>query len=66
MITCPEVQKWSIADETLHEHDLQRSWPRKVSLAHVQAFEDRRAAATPNMALEFIADGITTDFVVYD
>ena len=66
MITCPEVQKWSIADEALRDHDLQRSWPREVSLTHAEAFEDRWAAATLNVALKFIADDITTHFVVYD
>jgi len=66
LITCPEVHNWSIADEALRGHDTQHSWPRKVSLAHIKAFEDRWATATLNVALEFIANGITAEFVVYD
>lgn len=66
LITCPEVHNGSIADEALRGHDPQHSWPRKVSLAHINEFEDRWATATLNVALEFIANGITADFVVYD
>lgn len=66
MITCPELSDELIEYPNRETRSFNRTWPPKVNMSHIREFEDKWPGAILDIALEYIADAITADFIVYE
>ncbi|KAJ5408030.1 hypothetical protein N7509_001913 [Penicillium cosmopolitanum] len=66
MMSCPELSAEMIASPTPNSSNAGEMWPPKISMSHMKEFNEKWPGVTTNIAVQFIANAITPDFVVYE